>query len=62
MFGLFKRDPIAKLEKKYAALLEEARDIQRNGDVVAASAKTAEAEAVREEIERLEAVQRATAS
>ena len=62
MFGLFKSNPIAKLEKQYAALLEQARDIQRNGDVVAASAKTAEAEAIRVRIEELEAQQRATAS
>ena len=62
MFGLFKSNPVAKLEKEYAKLLEQARDIQRNGDVVAASAKTAEAEAVRVRIEELEAQQRATAS
>ena len=55
MFGLFKTDAIAKLEKQYMKLMEEARDIQRNGDVVAASAKTAEAEAIRERIEAIEA-------
>ena len=58
MFGLFKTSPakqIAKLEKEYGRLLEQARDIQRNGDVVAASAKTAEAERVRERIEAIEA-------
>ena len=62
MFGLFKSNPVAKLEKEYAKLLEQARDIQRNGDVVAASAKTAEAEAVRIRIEEIEAQQKATAS
>ena len=55
MFGLFKSNPVAKLEKQYMKLLQEARDIQRNGDVVAASAKTAEAERIREQIEKLEA-------
>ena len=59
MFGLFKSNPIAKLEKQYGKLLQEARDIQRNGDVVAASAKTAEAEKVREQIEAIEAQQAA---
>lgn len=33
MFGLFKKDPIKKLEKEYYALLEKARDIQRSGDL-----------------------------
>ena len=62
MFGMFKSNPVAKLEKQYAKLLEQARDIQRNGDVVAASAKTAEAEAIRVRIEEIEEQQRATAS
>ena len=62
MLGMFRKNPIVKLEKQYAKLLQEARDIQRNGDVVAASAKTAEAEAIRERIEQIEAQQRATAS
>ena len=55
MFGLFKSNPVAKLEKQYMKLLQEARDIQRNGDVVAASVKTAEAETIRERIEAIEA-------
>jgi len=28
MFGLFKKDPIKKLEKEYEQMLEKARDIQ----------------------------------
>ena len=33
MFGFFKKDPIKQLEKKYYALLEKGRDIQRSGDL-----------------------------
>lgn len=54
MFGLFKKkDPIAKLEKKHAKLLEEAMQLQRGGDIKGYAAKTAEAEAVANEIEAL---------
>ncbi len=54
MFGIFKRDPIINLEKQYAKKLEEARDQQRYGDVVAASYLTAEADAILAEIVKLE--------
>lgn len=55
MFGLFKKkDPVAKLEKKYSQLLEEAMQLQRNGDIKGYAAKTAEAEAVADEIEALQ--------
>jgi hypothetical protein len=53
MFGLFKKDPIKKLEKQYLRLMEEARNIQRGGDIKAFAAKSAEAEEVAKEIERL---------
>jgi hypothetical protein len=33
MFGLFKGGKKKKLEKAYKAKLEEARDLQRNGDL-----------------------------
>lgn len=33
MFGLFKKDPVKKLEKKYKQLREEAMRIQRSGDL-----------------------------
>ena len=33
MFGLFRRDPLKKLEAEYQQLLQEARDLQRNGDI-----------------------------
>lgn len=53
MFGLFKKDPTKKLEKKYLALMEEAMMIQRSGDIKAYSAKVAEAEEVMKEIEKM---------
>ena len=58
MFGLSKKDAAKKLEADYARLLQKARDIQRNGDMVAASAVTAEAEKVREQLEALESAGR----
>ncbi|MDG2391674.1 MAG: DUF6435 family protein [Planctomycetaceae bacterium] len=56
MFGFFKTNPVKNLEKQYAKKLEEARDQQRHGDVVAASRLTAEAEEILAEIEQLEAL------
>ena len=57
MFGIFKTNPVKNLEKRYTKKLEEARDQQRYGDVVAASHLTAEAEEILAEIEQLEAAQ-----
>ena len=54
MFGLFNKNPAAKLEKKYDKLLTEARDLQRSGNIQGFAAKTEEAEAIREEIEKLQ--------
>ncbi len=51
MFGIFKKDPIKKLEKQYQQLMEEAMHIQRGGDIKAYSAKVAEAEEVQKKIE-----------
>lgn len=51
MFGLFKKkDETALLQKKYEQLMQEARDIQRAGDMRAFALKTAEAEKVMDEI------------
>ncbi|MEL7059819.1 MAG: DUF6435 family protein [Acidobacteriota bacterium] len=44
MFGW--GDPAKKLEKRYVKLMEEARDLQRRGDMPAYAAKVAEAEEV----------------
>ena len=51
MFSWFKKDPVAKLKKAYLAKLEAAMMAQRNGDIRGYPALTAEAEAIREEME-----------
>lgn len=54
MFGLFKKKTEEeKLELQYRKLLEEARDIQRSGDMKAFALKTAEAEEVGTRLEEL---------
>ena len=53
MFGLFKKDPVKALEKKYQKLMEEAMQIQRSGDIKGYAAKMAEAEEVQKEIDKL---------
>ncbi|THH41988.1 DUF6435 family protein [Neolewinella litorea] len=50
MFGLFKKDPVKKLEKEYTQLLEEAMQLQRGGDIKGYAAKSAEAEKVMDQI------------
>lgn len=51
MFGLFKKkDQKALLGEKYEKLMQEARDIQRSGDMKAFALKTAEAEKVMDQI------------
>jgi len=54
MFNLFRRDPIQKLKKDYARCLEQARDLQRNGDIKGFAAKSAEAEELLLQIDELE--------
>lgn len=54
MFGLFKKDPTAKLRKQYSALLEKAMHAQRNGDIKTYSMLTADAEALWQKIEETE--------
>ncbi|MGF1534451.1 MAG: Lacal_2735 family protein [Bernardetiaceae bacterium] len=55
MFGLFKKkDPIETLQKKYEQLLKESYELSHK-DRRAADLKTAEADEVLQEIERLKA-------
>ncbi|MEM9704217.1 MAG: DUF6435 family protein [Planctomycetota bacterium] len=54
MFSFGKKDPVAKLRQQYMAKMEEARDVQRNGDVVAAAKIVAEAEEIGRKIDDLE--------
>ncbi len=53
MFGLFKKDPAQKLERKHQRLLEEAMQLQRSGDIKAYAAKMAEADSVEKELDAL---------
>ncbi len=53
MLSWFKPDPIKKLRKQYEQKMLEARDLQRKGDIQAFAQKSAEAEAIMQEIERL---------
>jgi hypothetical protein len=46
------RRSLDTLRRRYALLLEEARDLQRGGDIEGFAAKTAEAEAVGAELDR----------
>ncbi len=52
-------DPLGELRARYARLLEEARDLQRNGDIQGFAQKTAEAEAVGIQLDAAEAKQKA---
>lgn len=55
MFGPFKRDPVKRLKAQYEQKALEARDAQRNGDMLRFAALTEESEKIAAEIERLEA-------
>ena len=57
MFGLFKKDPIKKLEKEYDAILLKARDVQRSGDIKGYAKIMAESEEILKQIETLRAKQ-----
>ena len=46
MFGLFKKDPVAKLQAQYEALTKAAMLKQRDGDMQAYAELTAQAEAI----------------
>ena len=53
MFSIFKSDPAKKLNKLYLAKLEQAMQEQRNGDIMAYSELTAEAEGIQRQIQAL---------
>lgn len=55
MFGMFKKDPIKKLEKEYKQKLEEAMLLQRNGDIQGYALKMEEAEAIAKKVEEAKA-------
>jgi len=53
MFGLFKKDPIKKLEKEYSQLMEKAMAIQRSGDLKHYAKLIEEGEAIQSKIQEL---------
>jgi hypothetical protein len=56
MFGLFKADPKKKLDQEYKALLEQAMQAQRSGDIRKYSELTELAEAKKKELDQLSSV------
>jgi len=55
MFNLFKKkDPLQKMRDQYRKMLEDARDLQRSGDIKGFALKTAEAEALGQQIAEME--------
>ena len=54
MLSFFKKDPIKKLKKEYAAKLEQAMHAQRNGDIKTYSQLSTEADVINAEITKLE--------
>jgi len=60
MFAWLAKRRVAKqreaLERKHLALLTEARDLQRNGDIQGFAARTAAADAVARELEAFDAL------
>ena len=54
MFGLFNNSPLKKLRKEHEILLTRAFQAQRNGDIRLYSTLTAEAEALKLQIDGLE--------
>jgi hypothetical protein len=55
MFSFLKKDPLAKLNKQYTTLLEQALAAQRKGDIRTYSDLSAQAETVAKEIDVLKA-------
>jgi hypothetical protein len=51
MFGLFRRNEHKKLEAEYRKLLEQARDLQRNGDIQGFARMTARADELARRLE-----------
>lgn len=58
MFSFLRKNPVKKLEKQYLLLMEEARDLQRSGDLRAYAQKLDEAEALQDKIANLKAAQK----
>lgn len=53
MFGLFKSNPIKKLEKQYAEQMQKAMEVQRSGDLKLYAKLIAESEDTAAKIQKL---------
>jgi hypothetical protein len=53
MFGLFKKDPVAQLQKEYEKILTAAQQAQRSGDIKTYSDLSAQADAIYQKIQAL---------
>lgn len=53
MFGWLRSNPKKKLESQYSQKLEQARDVQRNGDIQGYATLMAEAETILQKIDQL---------
>lgn len=53
MFGLFKKDPVKKLEKEYQLLTAKAMEIQRSGDLKHYARLIEESETIQMKIQEL---------
>lgn len=53
MFGLFKKDPVKKLDEEYKALLEQGMLAQRNGDMRAFAELTERANKTLKDLEAI---------
>ncbi|MDG1895160.1 MAG: DUF6435 family protein [Fuerstiella sp.] len=54
MFKLFRKDRLQKLNKEYARCLDQARNLQRNGDIKGFATMSAEAKGVLQQIDEIE--------
>ncbi len=57
MFGLFKKDPIKKLEKEYREIMEHAMHVQRSGDLKEYARVIDRSEGILKKIDELKAAQ-----
>ena len=53
MFGIFKSDPVVKLEKQYHGILKKAMEAQRSGNIRLYSELSEQAESLLEQINDL---------
>lgn len=57
MLGIFKKNPLKKLQKDYEKTMQEALSAQRNGNIDLYAKLSSKADKIRIEIERLEKAQ-----